>query len=181
MDPYLYPGTNVLRNLRDIRDPERLAEFEANATGERITQLEEKPVIGSFDSGQLQNLHHYIFQDVYGWAWGVSYRQYWEVWRPLKEHIVSSLNKTFAELTEERDLSGADLKRFCNRGAYYLGEVNAIHPFREGNGRTQRELMRQLALRHGLIIEWSRVSREQMIDASQAEFSPRLRGTRATA
>jgi cell filamentation protein len=68
MDPYAYPGTSVLKNLRYVRDPERLARFEADATSERIRELEEKPLVGSFDSRHLQAIHHHIFQDVYEWA-----------------------------------------------------------------------------------------------------------------
>lgn len=57
MDPYVYPGTSVLRNLRDIRAPERLARFEADATSGRISELEEKPVTGTFDSRHLQTIN----------------------------------------------------------------------------------------------------------------------------
>lgn len=83
---------------------------------------------------------------------------------------MSSLDKTFDDLKEERYLSGADRGHFANRGAYYLGEINAVHPFRDGNGRTQREFIRQLAQRNGYVLDWSRVSREQMIDASRQSF-----------
>ena len=57
--------------------------------------------------------------------------------------------------------------------AFFLGEINAVHPFREGKGRTQREFIRQLALTAGRIINWRYVTRDQMIAASQASF---LRG-----
>jgi fido (protein-threonine AMPylation protein) len=68
MDPYVYPGTNVLRNLRDIRDPDILNEFEAEATSRRIRQLEHKPAPGELDTRHLQTIHHHVFQDVYSWA-----------------------------------------------------------------------------------------------------------------
>ena len=114
MDPYVYPGTSVLRNLRDIRAPERLARFEADATSGRISELEEKPVTGTFDSRHLQTIHHYIFQDVYPWAG--EFRTV-NISRPggmfaFQEFIVPSINKAFGELEKERYLSGADLKRF---------------------------------------------------------------------
>ena len=172
MDPYLYPGTSVLKNLRDIRDPERLARLEADATSERIDQLKQTPISGKFDTRHLLAIHHHIFQDVYPWAGelrtvniGKSGGLF-----ALQQHIVSTLAKTLEDLKQERYLSGADLKRFCDRGAYYLGEINAIHPFREGNGRTQREFMRELALRNGYTLEWSRVSRDRMMDASKQSF-----------
>ena len=68
MDPYVYPGTNVLRNLRDIRDDYQLSEFEAIATQRRIRQLIERDKPGKFDVAHLQSTHRYIFQDVYDWA-----------------------------------------------------------------------------------------------------------------
>ena len=52
----------------------------------------------------------------------------------------------------------------------YLGELNAIHPFRDGNGRTQREFIRELAAQNGYALNWSRVSIEQMRAASRLSF-----------
>jgi cell filamentation protein len=56
---------------------------------------------------------------------------------------------------------------FARRAAYYLGEINAVHPFRDGNGRTQREFIRELSVRNGWMLDWTRVSREQMVEASR--------------
>ena len=172
MDPYVYPGTNVLRNVRNIRDPEKLAELEGQATNFRIRQLEHEPIVGAFDTRHLQSIHQHIFQDVYPWAGelrtvniGKSGGLF-----AFKELIVSALARTFRDLKKELHLNGADLLRFCSRAAYYLGEINAIHPFREGNGRTQREFIRELALKNGYLLNWSRVSREQMLEASKQSF-----------
>ena len=63
--------------------------------------------------------------------------------------------------------AGSDAGHFAIRAAYYLGEINAIHPFREGNGRTQREFIRELGARNGLTIDWRQVSQEQMVEASR--------------
>ena len=67
-DPYTYPGTDVLRNLRDIRDPHLLAGFEAESTARRIAELIRTPISGRFDANHLRTIHKYIFQDVYSWA-----------------------------------------------------------------------------------------------------------------
>jgi len=64
-------------------------------------------------------------------------------------------------------LVGSDPDRFALRGAYYPGEINAGHPFREGNGRAKREFIRELGLLGGLTIDWRRVSREANIEASR--------------
>ena len=169
MDPYVYPGTSVLRNLRGIRDAESLSQFEADATSRRLLQLARTPISLSFDIRHLQAIHHHIFQDVYQWAGEfrtVNIEKAESVFA-FKEHIASYMTKTFGELEGELHLAGTDLNRFAQRGAYYLGEINAVHPFREGNGRAQREFIRELAVRNGYTLNWSAVSEEQMIEASR--------------
>jgi cell filamentation protein len=172
MDPYVYPETNVLRNLRDIRDQQKLDAVEAIATARRIRELESKPLPGKFDARHIQSIHHYIFQDVYPWAGEfrtVDISKGGHLFG-FSQHVVSSLNKTCEDLKKERYLGGSDQKLFANRAAYYLGELNAVHPFREGNGRTQREFIRQLAMKNGHSLNWSVVTREEMIAASRLSF-----------
>ena len=67
-DPYLYPGTTVLKNLRDLADPDRLNRFEARNTHRRIAELIEAPVSGTFDLSRLKAIHWYISQVVYDWT-----------------------------------------------------------------------------------------------------------------
>ena len=67
-DPYLYPGTNVLQNLRGLTDPELLERFEARRTHRRIAELIDRPAPGRFDVAHFKAIHRYIFQDVYEWA-----------------------------------------------------------------------------------------------------------------
>src|ERR1700740_831618 len=106
MDPYVYPGTNVLRNLRDIRDREQLSTAEAIATTLRIAELERKPIAGRFDVQHLQAIHRYIFQDIYQWAGEFRTVNISKSGDPFafKDHIISSLEKAFGELQRERYL-----------------------------------------------------------------------------
>src|SRR5437016_13615851 len=67
-DPYLYPGTTVLRNLRGLTDPRELEAFEARSTHRRLVELIESPLSGRFDIAHLKAIHRYIFQDVFEWA-----------------------------------------------------------------------------------------------------------------
>ena len=173
MDPYVYPGTNVLKNLRDIRDPEALSTAEAIATTRRVSELQLKPLPGRFDIPHLQSIHRHIFQDIYPWAGKfrqVNIARSGQFYFAFHEQIVSVLTETFDKLTKEQHLKHADPKQFANRAAYYLGELNAIHPFRDGNGRTQREFVRQLGLNAGHTLNWFRVSRAQMYEASARSF-----------
>ncbi len=85
-------------------------------------------------------------------------------------HIDSALRELFEKLSSEKLLVSLTAKDFIQRAAFYLGEINAVHPFREGNGRTQRESIRQRALHAGHPLSCSLVgtgfTEQQMIDAS---------------
>ena len=173
MDPYVYPGTSVLRNLRDLRDPKNLAEFEADATGRRLKELRSKPIGGSFDAKHLKAVHGHIFQDVYAWAGQfrtVNIARSGQFYFAFANQIDPSVNKLLEQLRHENRLKGLNAKAFTLRAGHYLGELNAIHPFRDGNGRTQREFIRQLASENGHSLRWSRVSAEQMREASRMSF-----------
>ena len=80
------------------------------------------------------------------------------------------LKGLFGELSEERHLRGLNQERFASRLAQILGTLNAVHAFREGNGRAQREFVRELAYKNSYWIDWSKVSREELYQASDASF-----------
>lgn len=173
MDPYVYPGTNVLKNLRDIRELEKLAEFEAIATVRRLVELERSAVGGKFDMAHLRSIHRHIFQDVYPWAGEirtVNISRSGQFPFAFSDRIAGCLETLFSALANERFLDGLAAGKFCNRAAFYMGELNAIPPFRDGNGRTQREFIRQLARRNGFSLDWTRVTRDQMGEASKLSF-----------
>lgn len=173
MDPYVYQGTDVLINRRGIRDHQRLRTFEADATARRLIELRERPVAGNFDATHLRNIHRAIFQDVYSWAGEirtVNISRAIQFPYAFPQHIASALNSTFTQLGKERYLSSTGREQFAARAAHYLGEINAVHPFRDGNGRTQREFIRQLARRGGYAVDWSRVPRDTMYEASRSSF-----------
>ena len=67
-DPYLYPGTDVLRNVPGLRNAEQLAAFETAKTAQRIYELQKTPVVGKFDTTHLKTIHQRMFQDVFPWA-----------------------------------------------------------------------------------------------------------------
>src|SRR5947209_656237 len=90
-DPYVYPGTNTLRNLAGIEDHDRLQQFEAVSTADRISELRVSPVAGIFDTAHLQRIHHHIFQDVYPWAGKfrtIDIRKEAEFWFCRPEHQI---------------------------------------------------------------------------------------------
>ena len=172
-DPYTYPGTDVLRNIPDIRDFQRLADFEANATTSRLVELDADPLTGRFDVAHLKAIHKYIFQDVYSWAGEfrtVNVSKGGSLFGAAA-FVEPALDAILQKLPAERYLNGVDWSAFAERAGYYLGEINAVHPFREGNGRAQREFIRELGCQAGFMIDWSRINRQQMIAASRQSFS----------
>lgn len=173
IDPYVYPLTNVLRNLAGIEDSNRLQQFEAVSTAYRISQMGLSPISGKFDATHLRRIHRQIFQDVYSWAGEfrtVDMRKEGEFWFCRREFIERSLIDLAGQLSGENQLRAATPEHFGSRAGYYMSELNAIHPFREGNGRTQREFIRLLALQAGLSVNWARVTQQEMLGVSIASF-----------
>jgi len=171
-DPYTYPGTDVLRNILDIRDPRQLAAFEANASAARLIELDETPLKGLFDAAHLKGIHRHIFQDVYHWAGEfrtVNISKGGHLFG-VAAFVEPALREVLRGLPGESYLKGLDPRNFATRAGFYIGEMNAIHPFRDGNGRAQREFIRELAAQAGLVIDWSKVTQEQMIAASVESF-----------
>ena len=171
-DPYVYPGTTVLKNIPGIRRQELLNRFEADRVGQRSLELLEHPFAGRFDMAHLQEIHQYLFQDVYEWAGqfrtvdmakGDSYFA-------RVPYIEPTLDGLFGKLSARKHLRGLNQEAFASRAAEILGTLNAVHAFREGNGRAQREFVRKLAHDNGYWIDWSKVSREEMYRASARSF-----------
>ena len=147
-DPYCYGGTSVLRNRLDIRSPKDLDEFEAEITAQRA---DEPLPAGRFSASHYCNLHRHLFQDVYVWAG--RYRTVriskGDTTFCYPEHIDREMKKLFAGLKAEKALRGLTRNVFSARMAHFLSELNAIHPFREGNGRTQNSFLVLLAEQAG--------------------------------
>lgn len=171
-DPYVYPGTSVLRNLAELHDAERLKQFESDHCFARLLELYENPLALPLDLNHLKGIHEFLFQDVYAWAGEfrtVNMAKGDSLFaRP--EYILPQLRKILDRLASERFLRGTDSQGFCERAAYFFGEMNAVHPFREGNGRAQREFFRELAVEAGFELAWDLVPQEEVLAASIASF-----------
>lgn len=168
-DPYVYPGTGVLRNSLDVRDGEELRRIEADLSNWNGLRLAAEPIPGNFDLPHLQAIHRFLFEDLYEWAGELRTV-------PLAksdlfcmpEHIESYGAEIFSRFADDGHLVGLDREAFVDRLAHYLGDVNALHPFREGNGRAQRAFFTQIAAEAGYQLKWQLVDPRQNIDASAA-------------
>jgi cell filamentation protein len=166
-DPYLYPGTNTLRNKEGIRNADELQAFERIATANRMETLPDDTPI---TAAGYRQIHHYIFQDVYDWAGNV---RTLDIAKNddlfcLAPYIDQELAKQFESLRASNGLRGLSATQFVARAADHLSELNAIHPFREGNGRTQRAFLFVLGRQAGHEVDvacidplaWNSASRE---------------------
>lgn len=171
-DPYVYPGTSCLRNRPGIRDADALARLEANQTAIILAQLEREWLAGRYDLAHLKTFHRRIFGDIYAWAGelrSVPLTKEQSVFA-LPEHIESYLRRVFSALAEERFLRELAREELLECLTHYYAELNAVHPFREGNGRTQRAFLGQLARDAGYRIAWERLDGERNVEASKASL-----------
>jgi cell filamentation protein len=149
LDPeLLYSNKNgVLHNIEKIDDEKILIAFESFKVSKRIEELSEKP-IEIKDSNSLLTIHHYLFQDVYEWAGKVRTVNISKDGKPFFEGEKFNMGFKFIDnlISEYRSLNKTNRKEIAYKLAEILDTVNYLHPFREGNGRTQREFVRILAL-----------------------------------
>jgi cell filamentation protein len=168
-DPHVYPGTRVLRNLENIRDAGELARFERLMTAQR---LREGLPPAELSSARYRALHRHIFQDVYDWA---GQDRTVEIAKCdslfcLPRFIAAELDKRFAAIKAVRYLRGLTAAQFSEQAAEHISELNAIHPFREGNGRTVRAFLVVLAEQAGHRVEPQRIAPAAWLDASRESF-----------
>jgi cell filamentation protein len=171
-DHYTDPETGILKNLLDITSEAELEEAEATFASIRSYEMAQNPIEGNFDLEHLKAIHRYMFKDLYAWAGecrdidiakGDNFFAH-------HIHIEAAAKAIFDKLEKEKHLAGLSKADFCDRAAFYLSEINALHPFREGNGRAQREFISHLAYKNGYYIEWKNLKQDEMIKASIASF-----------
>ena len=150
---YTDPKTRLLRNLQHITDPDVLLFVESGVVTKRLQELYEKPIkIKGIDT--LFEIHRYLFQDIYVWA---GKKRTVEISKDGKQFFPTShfdnafryIDQIIAEFTK---IPIDNKKLFAEKLSEILDNVNYLHPFREGNGRTQREFLRLLAVEKGLTL-----------------------------
>ncbi|OWU68662.1 Fic/DOC family protein [Marinibacterium profundimaris] len=169
-DPLCYPGTSILRNKADLTDQDELDQFEQLMF---LTRSEEALPEGALDYEHYRAIHHHFFQDVYEWAGQA--RQIRTAkggnWFCYPEYIDAEMNRIFRELAEENHLADTNsLQDFAARAAHYIADINAVHPFREGNGRCQLTFLDILMQIAGLEMIECNIDENEFIDAMIASF-----------
>lgn len=167
VDPYIDPATGILRNLLGATTQDELDAAEADVTAARFVELMLDPVKPTGDELHLQEIHRRLFQDVYDWAG--RFRTI-EISKGGTDFVPVALLRTgfaFLHLAEANNLRGLTAEAFTKALAVHFDEVNFLHPFREGNGRTQRILWEQVAAAAGHPLDFRALTAEENIHASR--------------
>lgn len=169
-DPYIDPATGVLRNLVGAKTKVALEEIEGDLSFARLVQLVDHPVAPTGDLDELRAIHRHLFQDVYAWAGElrtINMRKSVpgaDLFLPV-ELLWAAAGNAFMQLREDNMLTGLSREQFVERLAHHYDQVNYLHPFREGNGRTQRLFWDRIAVNAGWVLDWSKTTGQVNDDA----------------
>ena len=165
---YCYENSGTLINKLDIRDYKQLEKYEAKITAAKSLGLRIKGITGEFDKKHYISIHQYLFEDLYPFAGKFREENIGkgEFRFASFEYIEPELDRLLKELKQENFLEGLSKQELAKRLAYYLSELNVLHPFREGNGRTNREFIRQLALKNGYVLNLKNAPPQEVLHAS---------------
>lgn len=165
---YCYPDTEVYLNHFGIKDNVELSELEADLTAIRLSELSLNQKRGKFGVAHLKNTHKYIFQDIYPFAGKLRVENIskGDTQFCLCQYIESNLESVLGKLKSENYLANCPEGIFIEKMAFFMAELNMIHPFREGNGRAIREFLRQMAFKNGYELNWHKVDSGKLLEAT---------------
>ena len=162
-----YEGTTCLVNKFGIRDEKKLSEIEAGITFAKAVMLEETPINGDFDFEHFKKIHEFLLCDLYEWAGQVRTVDISKQRTKFLDaaSIESIGTKCFAKV-KDGYFENLSFDEFVKRIAKFYNDVNYIHPFREGNGRTQRIYFTQLIRHYGYDINFADVDTDELMIAT---------------
>lgn len=165
-DPYTYPGSPVLRNKLDLRDPVAFDRIERRLVVQRIREGVPR---GNFDLAHLKAIHRHLFQDVYSWAGEVRSVEVSKGGNQFqfRQYIETGMADVHRRIVRSDYLRGLSAQDFAVRAGTIMGDVNYVHPFREGNGRTQLQYLKQLSEKAGHMLDLTKMRPELWLEASR--------------
>ena len=163
-----YEGTTCLINKLGIKDDKKLSDFESAITLAKASTLENEPIEGNFDTEHYKAIHRFLFEDIYDWA-GI----YRAVDMSKKgtafsaaDRIPDLMDSCFRRLKESDFFKGQPFDEYVKSIVDFYQTTNMIHPFREGNGRTQRIFIAQLIRFGGYDISFSEIDSDELMIAT---------------
>ena len=163
-----YEGTSCLINKLGIRDDNKLKEFEAAITLAKASELEANPITGNFDAAHYKAIHKYLFEDIYDWAGEYRTINMSKSGTRFTDaaKIAERMDACFKRLRDKDFFRTGTFDAFINNIADFYQVTNQIHPFREGNGRTQRLFITQLSRYNGYDIDFSTMDTDELMIAT---------------
>lgn len=164
---YCYENSNILKNKFNIQDSATLEEIERRIVLAKLYELRQKTTFEKLNMSHFVEIHRYLFEDIYPFAGlfrseNIAKGNFcFAEWQYIEEQ----LQKLMQDLEKENYLIGLNKEKLSKRLAYYMSELNVLHPFREGNGRTIREFIRQLAYKNNYILNFQNLNPKEMLDA----------------
>ena len=163
-----YKGTTCLINKLDIRDEKQLDIVESQITVAKISILQHNPIEGNFDFEHYKAIHKFIFEDLYDWAGiprtvDISKKGTFFV---AAKNIDEIATACFERLKNQNYFKNLELDDFVEKITDFYCVTNNLHPFREGNGRTQRVFLSQLALNAGYEMDFANMDTDELMVAT---------------
>ncbi|MBQ3182339.1 MAG: Fic family protein [Clostridia bacterium] len=163
-----YEGTTCLINKFGITDEQKLAELEGRITFAKASVLERNPLEGNFDFSHYKAIHRFLFEDIYDWAGDVrkvNISKKGTVFVPADE-IETIAEVCFGRLSDENLFLNLCRTKYIEQITDFYCVTNTLHPFREGNGRTQRIFISQLVRHAGYNIDFYNVDIDELMIAT---------------
>ena len=163
-----YEGTTCLINKFGITDENKLSQLETMITTAKCKELEVNPIDGDFGFDHYKSIHKYIFEDLYDWAGKVRTVAISKKGTnfAMPDTINSLAQSIFSGLQKEKCYVGYDREQFIRSIVDLYCKTNMLHPFREGNGRTQRVFLTQLIRHAGHDINFSTIDTDELMIAT---------------
>ena len=164
---YCYPNSEVLINKLDLKTENQLEKAEKMIVLVKLYDLRQGKIKGNFDKAHFISIHKYLFEDLYSFAGKFRTENIAKNSFSFAEwgYIESELDRVLLKLKDGNLLEGLNKEDLAKRLSFYMSELNVLHPFREGNGRVIREFIRELALRNGYIIDYTKTTTQELLDA----------------
>jgi cell filamentation protein len=133
------------------------------------TRIQEGIPTGKFDLKHLRSIHRHLFQDVYEWAGEVRTVEIskGDSQFQFRQYIETGMADVYRRLSSSNFLEGFERTTFAARAAAIIRDVNYVHPFRDGNGRTQLQYLKPLSIRAGHPIDLTKIDATGWIEASK--------------
>lgn len=167
-DPYCYPGSTVLRNNFDLHDDDALEHAERLMSEIAASELEFD--LPPYDLAYLQEIHRKLFRQTYDWAGKLRSIDIskGDTRFCTASRIEPEANKLFSQVARAEWFERLPRRELVRHVAEFYGDLNMVHPFRDGNGRAQRILFEHLIINAGYEISWWAVEADEWTRANIA-------------